>query len=385
MKTTLVLCSAVATILLGGMAALADGGATPGPSPTPTATPSPAVALHAVLSATEVTTSGVNATGSFDTPTGADVSDRFNVSNAFVMLSKTQGTLQFGLQRIAYSIPVFGIAGNKTIQASANTDLFGPVLLAYAEYAPNSNFNVSACVLATLTGQESTFTYEDWNIQRGAVWNVENAVSRGFRAAFTDGKAVVTLGADDGFYSGKYGAAEASLTYAPDSNDSWLFVLLDPNSRTPGNVTSSIANKTLYNLVLSHTAGKLQLAPYVLYAQSPSAPSLGYTSSEHALGAAVLANLAISKTFSTALRLETLHDGSQPGDASLNADLIGYGAGCGINTVTLTPAWQLGHGAFFRFDFSHAHVSGSAPGLAFGTGGDGHDQDRVMVELGVQM
>src|SRR4029077_3901743 len=127
--------------------------------------------------------------------------------------------------------------------------------LAYVEYVPTSSFNVSAGVLATLTGAESTFTYLNWNIQRGSVGNVENAVSRGVRASFSSGKITATLGANDGFYSGHFGAAEGALTYAPDSTDSLLFVALIPNSRTPGNVTASVANKELLNLVYTRTRG----------------------------------------------------------------------------------------------------------------------------------
>ena len=383
MRFDLMAGAALGAVLVTCAKALADETATPAPSPVPT--PSPAVVLHAVFSATEAFTTGVNAIGSFDTPTGADRTTRFNVSNAFAILTKTSGTLQFALQGGAYSIPTVGIAGNKTIQTNANTDLFGPVPLAYAAYVPTARFNLSAGVLATLIGTESTFTYLNWNIQRGAVWNVENAVSRGVRAAWTSGKAVIDLGVNDGFYSGKYGAAEVGLTYAPDPADSVLFVWLDPNSRTPGNPTTSIANKQLLNVALTHTHGDLQLAPYVLWARSPSAPSLGYTNSESAFGAAVLANLTWSGHFSTALRWETLHDGSSPDDTSLNADLIGYGPGSGISTWTITPAWSLGHGSYARVDFSSAHVTGFAPGLAFGTNGKTSTQSRVVLEVGTQI
>ncbi len=378
-----ILAGALAAIMTMHAAALAD--ATPAPDASPTATPAPSVVLHAVFSGTEAYTSGVNAIGSFDTPTGADRSSRQNVSNAFALLSKPTGILQFALQAGAYSIPTVGIAGNKTVQTNANTDLFGPVPLAYVAYVPNSNFNVSAGILATLTGAESTFTYLNWNIQRGAVWNVENAVTRGVRASWTSGKSVITLGANDGFYSGKYGAAEAAITFAPDPSDSLLFVWVDPNSWTPGNPTTSVANKELFDLVYTRTHGNLQLAPYVLWARSPAAPSLGFSSSESAFGAAILANVAWSNRFSTAVRLETLHNGSAAGDTSANADLIGYGAGSGISTFTVTPAWNLGHGTIVRVDFSNAHVTGAAPGLAFNTDGNSANQSRVVVELGPQL
>lgn len=354
--------------------------ATPSPSPTP----SP-IAIHAVFSATEAYTNGVNAVGSLDTPTGADRTSRFNISNAFAIVTKTSGTLQFALQAGAYSFPTLGVAGNKTIQSGANTDLFGPVPLAYLEYVPSSSFNLSAGVLASLTGAESSFTYQNWNIQRGATWNVENVVERGIRANWTQGKTTLVLGANDGYYSGKYGAAEAAITYALDPSDSLLAVWLDPNPRTPGNPTTSIANKELLNFVFTSTHGALQLAPYILYARSPASTALGYAESESAFGAAVLANESWSDKFSTALRWESLHDGSSQTATSINADLIGYGPGSGITTWTLTPDWKLGGGAFFRIDLSQAHVTGAAPGLAFDPSGNASNQSRVVLELGTQI
>ena len=390
MKHTLqrTLAAAAVAILV---IAVAGNGAQADPTPAATTSPSPApsplaspVIVHAVLSESLALTSGVNATGSFDSGNGHDRATRANVSNAFVLLSKPQGTFQFALQGGAYSIPVVGVGGNKTIQSGANTDLFGPLPLAYVEYAPTSSFNVSAGVLATLTGAESTYTYLNWNIQRGSVWNVENAVSRGFRAAFTSGKITATLGADDGFYSGRYGAAEGSLTFAPDASDSILFVALIPNSRTPGNPTAAVANKELLNLVYTRTRGNLQLAPYVLYARSPAAAGLGYAGPESAFGGALLANWTIGSHFTTAIRFETLHNSSSIGDTSANADLVGYGPGSGVNTYTLTPGWSNGH-TFARMDISTVRVTSPAAGLAFGDRGMQRDQFRTMLEIGVQM
>ncbi len=356
----------------------------PSPSPSPAASPSPPVLLHAVLSESLALTSGVNATGSFDSSNGHDRATRANVSNAFVLLSRTQGTFQYALQGGAYSIPVVGFAGNKTTQSGANTDLYGSLPLAYVEYVPTGNFNVSAGVLATLTGAESTYTYLNWNIQRGAVWNVENAVSRGVRASFTAGKLTTTLGVNDGFYSGRFGAAEGALSFAPDASDSLLFVALIPNSRTPGNPTASVANKELLNVVFTHTRGNLQLAPYILYARSPAASSLGYAGPESAFGGAVLANWTLSSHFTTAFRYETLHNSSTINDTSANADLVGYGAGSGVNTYTITPGWSNGH-EFARMDLSSVRVTSPSSGLAFGDHGTQHNQFRTMFEIGVQL
>jgi putative OmpL-like beta-barrel porin-2 len=376
---------AVSSAIFTGSIAHADpppaASASPSPTPSPVASP---VILHAVLSESLALTSGVNATGSFDSGNGHDRATRANVSNAFVLLSKPQGTFQFALQGGAYSIPVVGVGGNKTIQTNANTDLYGPLPLAYVEYVPSGNFNVSAGVLASLTGAESTYTYLNWNIQRGSVWNVENAVSRGFRAAFTSGKLTATLGANDGFYSGRFGAAEGSLTFAPDSSDSLLFVALIPNSRTPGNPTASVANKELLNVVFTRTRGNLQIAPYILYARSPAAASLGYNGPESAFGGAFLANWTLSSHFTTAFRYETLHNSSSINDPSANADLVGYGPGSGVNTYTITPGWSNGH-TFARMDLSSVRVTSSATGVAFGDHGSQRNQFRTMFEIGVQL
>ena len=378
---------AVFSVVFGGTTAHANpapaASASPSPSPSPTPVASPIV-LHEVLSESLALTSGVNRLGSLDSSTGIDHSARSNVSNAMISIARTQGMFQFALQGGAYSIPVVGVAGNKTIQSGANTDLYGPLPLAYAEYVPNVNFNISAGVLASLTGAESTFTYLNWNVQRGALWNVENSVTRGFRASFVSGKLTTTAGADDGFYSGRFGAAEGALTYAPDAADSLLFVAVIPNSRTPGNPSASVANKELLNVVLTRTRGNLQIAPYILYARSPAATSLGYAGPESAFGAAVLANWALSSHFTTALRYETLHNSSTVNDTSANADLVGYGPGSGMNTYTITPGWSNGH-AFARMDLSAVRVTSPAPGLAFGVHGTQRDQFRTMFEVGVQM
>jgi hypothetical protein len=163
-----------------------------------------------------------------------------------------------------------------------------------------------------------------------------------------------------------------------------LFVALIPNSRTPGNPTASVANKELLNVVFSRTRGNLQIAPYILYARSPAAASLGYKGPESSFGGAFLANWTLSSHFTTAFRYETLHNASTVGDTSANADLVGYGSGSGVNTYTLTPGWSNGH-AFARMDFSSVRVTSPAPGLAFGDLGTQRNQFRTMVEVGVQM
>src|SRR5579862_7777513 len=175
--------------------AFADSQASPSPAPaqataTPMPQPSPSgtglalgpLTIDGVFSAFTMFTNDVNAAGSLDTSSGADLGNRTDISNAFLIVNKSSGTLRYGFAAGAYNIPVVGFALNKTTQTGANTSLYGALPSVYVEYAPTSSFNVMAGKLATFTGQESTYTYENANIQRGIIWNLETAVSRGVRA-----------------------------------------------------------------------------------------------------------------------------------------------------------------------------------------------------------
>src|ERR1039457_3546873 len=68
--------------------------------------------------------------------------------------------------------------------------------------------------LPTLMGAESTFTFENMNIERGLLWNQENAVNRGIQVNQTMGKFTASLSWNVGFYSNRYSWLSGSLTYA---------------------------------------------------------------------------------------------------------------------------------------------------------------------------
>ena len=63
-------------------------------------------------------------------------------------------------------------------------------------------------------GAEYTFTFENMNIDRGLLWNQENAVNRGIQVNQTMGKFTASLSWNDGFYSNRYSWLSGALTYA---------------------------------------------------------------------------------------------------------------------------------------------------------------------------
>ena len=364
---------------------------TPAPSPSPSASPAPSstslalgpLTIDGVFSAFSLFTSGVNATGSFRTPTGIDANNLTDISNAFLIVNKGSGTFRYGFAAGAYNIPVVGFALNKTIQNNANTSLYGALPSVYVEFAPNSSFNLQAGKLATMTGQESTYTYENINIQRGIIWNMEPAVSRGVRGTFTGSKFNGALELNDGFYSGNRVGFEGQISNTPSSSTTLEIAFMLPNASAPANATASIANKQLLDPMLTYTTGKWTFSPYLLWVNSPKSAALGYTNDEHAFGAVFMSTYTLSPTWSLPLRVEYGHNGSSPGDPSPNANLLGYGPGSGAWTYTLTPTYR--RGVFFaRAEASDVNVQGFTPGLAFASSGTQTNQFRSGLEAGLQ-
>ena len=315
--------------------------------------------------------------------TQSDLATQTDVSNALLTFSKNTGRVQASVTTGAYAFPVAGQPLVPTTrQPGANTALYGAVPAYDVAYVPNGNVTVSAGQLATMLGQENGFTFQNVDIQRGIVWAAEPTFSRGVRVAYTNGKMTGDLEYDDGYYSGSSGRAVEGLAgWAPTANTDWSFAFIVPGANTPPNVTAAIANKREYDFMLTQQFGKLQLEPYVLYVQSPASAALGYTGSESALGAALLANYAWNAVYSVGGRFESFGNHGATADTSLNADLVGFGPGSRATTWTITPQYHPGP-FFARAEYSLVTVNDAIVG--FGPTGTLTDQSRFLVELGAQ-
>jgi hypothetical protein len=359
--------------------------ATPAASPTPAGSPTPVppVSLSGVLLGTETFTDGANATGNLANGGGADQPNRFNISSAFLTVTRNTGFFRYGASVGVYSIPVVGLSGNNTFQPGANVNTYGPVPSAYVSVNPSDRVSLTAGYLATMIGQENTYTYLNPTIQRGLVWNMETAVSRGARLTVAGGKLTAALEVNDGFFSGHYLGLEGSLTMAPDSNASYQFIFVIPNSQAPGNWTSAIANKRLYDFMYTVARGRWTFQPYLLLVNSPQSGALGYTSSESAYGAVFATTYTVNQNWSVAARIEDIANQSTSSDVSPNADLVGYGPGSGAWTFTLTPTYRRKQ-FLLRADLSQVSARSVTAGLAFGTAGLQRSQFRFVLESGLQ-
>lgn len=306
-----------------------------------------------------------------------------DLSNAQIFIQKTSGWFQFFLQGGAYNLPVVGVP---FLNTSNTTKLdYGPFPVGYVKLV-KGNFNVEVGSLPTLIGDEYTFTFQNMNVERGLLWNQEPAISRGIQLNETYKKLTLSFSWNDGFYSDRYTSLSGLLAYAFNSANTLTFA-------AGGNAGSYVRvgpasfptplqdNEQVYNLIYTYTKGNVTISPYYQYTVVKSDPTL-YGTGAHTNGGALLANYNFKHGFSLAVRPEYIK--SSGGVTTGEANLLGYGAGTGAFSFTVTPTW-VKDAFFLRGDVSVVHVTNFVAGsseFAFGIGGGNTNQVRGVIEAG---
>src|SRR5207244_10841813 len=108
---------------------------------------------------------------------------------------------QYHMHNGAYYLPDIRVPIIKTTYTL--TYIYVPISQGYLKLV-KGNLNVEVGALPTLIGGEYTFSFENMNIERGIVWNQENAVNRGVQISDTFKKLSLTFSWNDGFYSNVY-------------------------------------------------------------------------------------------------------------------------------------------------------------------------------------
>jgi Putative beta-barrel porin-2, OmpL-like. bbp2 len=308
--------------------------------------------------------------------TAADEDSRLDMSNAQVFIQKTDGPVQFFAQIGEYSIPALGTA---YARGDVATDLYSWIPQAYIKIAPTDNFSIQVGKMPTLIGAEYTFTYQNANIQRGLLWNQENAVNRGVQVNYSTGPIAVSVSVNDGFYSENYNWLSGLVSYTIDSANVITVAggaNLGESSRSTTETPLLQNNSGIYNVMYSHTTGPWTIAPYLQYSHVDKNASVGITDGAATLGAALLTNYAVNDKFNIASRLEYI-DSTGSGASNLL-----YGAGSSAWSATLTPTYQQGI-YFVRGEASYVQADDTAAGAAFGKTGDDDSQGRLMIETGI--
>ncbi len=299
------------------------------------------------------------------------------LSNGQVFIQKTDGKFQFYLQAGAYDLPALGtpfLATDKTL-----TNTYGPVPVAFVKLQAAKNTSILVGALPTLIGAEYTFTFENVNIERGLLWNQENAVNRGIQLNQTMGKVTASLSWNDGFYSNRYSWLTGSLTYA-NGPHSLAFVAGGNYGKTAfqSYATPVQNNGSIYNVIYTYTKGPWIIQPYFQYTDVPTDLKVGVAKGASTTGGAMLVSYAFKHGFSLPARFEYI---TSSGTSNSNAVNLMYGPGSAGTSITVTPTFQYG-GFFLRGDIGYVHATDITPGDAFGQRGNLKSQPRAMAEFG---
>jgi hypothetical protein len=315
-------------------------------------------------------------------PVAGIASSQTDISNAQVFINKTDGPIQFAGQFGSYSLPALGVPYLKAEKIPQAT--YGVFSQGYIKLVPSDTFNVMVGKLPTMIGAEYTYSFENMNVQRGLLWNQENAVSRGIQANYTQGSVALSAALTDGFYSNKYNWAWLSATYTMDTSNT--FALIGGGNVSRDTKVSTFAtpvlqnNSQIYNLIYTHTAGAWTIQPYLQYTNVPELKFNG-TKSGSTTGAALLASYKVNDNISLPFRLEYLgSSGNKTNPAAPN--LLGYGAGSKAWSLTVTPTYQ--YKIFFvRGELSYVGLNNGTVGSQFGKNGDKTTQVTGLIETGI--
>jgi len=313
-----------------------------------------------------------------------------DISNAQAFLNKTDGVVQYFVQAGAYSIPALGVPYIRT--RDAIDAYFGPLPQGFLKLAPTANFSILAGKLPTLIGPEYTFSFENMNIQRGLLWNQENAVNRGVQVNYNSEHIAISASWNDGYYSNQYSWISLSTTWTINKANILAFTG-GANTRNSTKATTATPvfenNQQIYDLIYTYNSGPWTVQPYVQYTHVPRIAGIGALHDASTYGAAILANYSFAAGsrlgrlkldgFSLPGRLEYIGTTGTLGNGAPN---LLYGPGSKAWSVTVTPTYQ--RNIFFaRTEFSFVGAMDTTPGFALGPDGRKTHQARVVLEAGV--
>ena len=300
------------------------------------------------------------------------------LSNGQVWIQKTDGWWQFYVQAGAYNILTLGTPYIETDQAISN--LFGPLPVGFLKLVPGKNTSILIGALPTLIGAEYTFSFQNMHVQRGLLWNQENAVTRGVQINQTLGKVNLSFSYGDGFYSNRYSWLTGLISYTSGPH-SIAFVAGGNLSQTKFQTFATPVqnNGSIYNVIYTYTKGPWIIQPYYQYTSVPTNPEIGVINGASTQGGAICATYKLKNGFSLSGRWEVISSNGSAADQSVN---LLYGPGSTAWSITATPTFQKG-GFFVRGDLSYVQANSYTPGFVFGPSGENPNQLRAVGEIGI--
>lgn len=369
------------TLLLPGSGANAGAMTTPAMGGELAANPNP-FSFDAGPLGTIYLTGAVSGLASWeDNPVPGQRIWRADLGNGQVFVQKTDSWFQFYVDLGAYMLPTLGSAFTSVRKTTEDT--FGFMPQAWLKIAPTANFSIQAGKLAALVGDEDAFTFQNFNIERGLLWNQTPSFSRGVQANYTSGPLTFQLSWNDGYYSGRFNWLTWQAVYTLNDGID-VFSFNGGANLGHTDYSSTVAplaqnNSAIDDLIYTHTFGSWIVSPYVQFSHVPASASLGFDHGQTSVSGAVLASYAVTSELFLAGRVEYISTNGN--DVTGTPNLL-YGPGSDAWSLTFTPTFQ--HGVFYaRGEASYVGTLDAAAGDEFGRYLDKSSQVRLMLEAGV--
>jgi hypothetical protein len=308
-----------------------------------------------------------------------DDAKQATLSNGEIFIQKADGKVQYYIQAGVYTMPTLSVS----FMNAENTvnNYYGPVPVAYLKLPVGKTTQFLIGSLPTLMGAESTFTYQNFNIERGIVWNQENAINHGLQMNQTLGKYLSgAISWNDGYYSNRYSWLSGSLTLTKGPHSLVYDGMGNLGQTAFQTAATPVANNSyMHAVIYTYTKGPWIISPYFQYSKLPTNAKVGVPTGTSATGGALNVSYAFKSGFSLPARVEYLTSSGSATDGSIN--LLGFGAGSAGTTFTATPTYQKG-GFFVRADLAYVHTSSFTAGDVFGKTGVDSGQFRTVGEFG---
>jgi len=311
-------------------------------------------------------------------PVPGDDTKEATLSNGQIFIQKADGKFQWYVQAGEYTMPTLGspyLDAQDTVK-----DFYGPVPVAFAKIATGKTTTWQIGALPTLMGAESTFTYQNFDIERGLVWAQENAVNHGIQVNQTLGKYVTaSVSWNDGYYSNRYSWLSGSVTFTKGPHSLVYDGMGNLGQTAFQTLATPVQNNGYMHVVIyTYTKGAWIVQPYFQYGKVPTNTSIGIVKGSSATGGALSVSRAFKSGFALPGRFEYIATSGALDGPDVN---LLYGPGSSATSFTVTPTYQKG-GFYFRADFAVVHAMDYTPGFVFGSAGTDDTQFRAVGEFG---
>jgi hypothetical protein len=324
---------------------------------------------------------------------GTDKSAGSEFLNALVQVKKTDGLVRFN---IALGTTTSLTLGTEPSRSSAQTLSTGPLYAATVSLVPSASFKISAGLVGSVEGYESTLNWGNNSFFTTDIFYVENSKSRGITATYSPGPVAVKVIIGDGFDTGAFNFLQALLTYTIDANNSLNIYgatnlgRTDPNAHFYGSAAlpynrsyvgygplsaANLVNSTMIGGYYSATWGNFSVVPELQYVYAKVDHRVGLDQQSNNTAAALFLDYQFGKSPWSIGGWGEYFTSTGPDLWFLNPRSKGYG-------VALSPTWQDKH-LFVRCDLGVLHLTTIGDGPGYGTNGNRRNQATMVLGGGV--